>query len=199
MSVLAFAALLSVGQSVDNPNNHSSHFAQPPERVKWSVSRVLGDPASDTQFVQITAEIEPGWHVYSLTQSDEGPFPLRVSASTSAETKNVFSQPSKSEASKRKATNENRKWRVITGVRGPKPEVQPESPFGIPVEWYSGTAKFTVPLSRRDQNVGESTPGTASLVLRIRYQACSDRLCLPPRSVDLVAHQASMSSIGVLR
>ena len=137
MSVLASLALL-LGSNV------SFSAVQPGDKVKWTVSRVL--PArGDTQFVQIGAQIDAGWHVYSLTQQPDGPFPLRVTGAPAADGR--------------------ARWAVAGPISGPEPERLPTSPFGIPV-------------------AGAGTGGR-TVVLRVRYQACSDTLCLPPKTIEL--------------
>lgn len=141
---------------------------QPAERVRWVVGKVTQTARGDTQFVQLAAQIEPGWHVYSLTQQPDGPFPLRVSDG--------------------KPSTGSQGWAVAAAVKGPVPERQPTSAFGIPVEWYSGSPQFSVPLVRQ----GVSAHGVStSAVLRVRYQACSDTLCLPPKTVELSTRLAA--------
>lgn len=164
MSVLASIALL-IGSSVSSPP------AQPVERVKWVVTRVTRAAWGDTQFVQIGARIDPGWHVYSLTQQPDGPFPLRVTSAASATGSSI--------------------WSVAGTVKGPVPERQPTSPFGIPVEWYSGAPQFSVPLVATAGVGATGGAGTSTVVLRVRYQACSDTLCLPPRTIELSTRLAA--------
>ncbi|HEY0928432.1 MAG TPA: protein-disulfide reductase DsbD domain-containing protein [Gemmatimonas sp.] len=160
MSVLASIALL-IGSNV------SSLPVQPVERVKWAVTRVTRAVRGDTQFVQIGAQIDPGWHVYSLTQQPDGPFPLRVTSGPAS-------------------AGSNTPWTVAGTVKGPVPERQPTSPFGIPVEWYSGAPQFSVPLI-----ANAAASGTSTAVLRVRYQACSDTLCLPPKTIELSTRLAA--------
>lgn len=132
------------------------------------MGKVTQTARGDTQFVQLAAQIEPGWHVYSLTQQPDGPFPLRVTDG--------------------KPSTGSPGWAVAGAVKGPVPERQPTSAFGIPVEWYSGSPQFSVPLVRQ----GESAHGVSTLaVLRVRYQACSDTLCLPPKTVELSTRLAA--------
>lgn len=121
-----------------------------------AITRVTRAVRGDTQFVELGARIDPGWHVYSLTQDPDGPFPLRVTVPA--------------------PTGAASGWTIAGAVKGPAPERQPTSPFGIPVEWYSGAPQFSVPVV--------ATPGkgaNTTAVVRVRYQVCSDTLCLPPR------------------
>nr|NIN71488.1 hypothetical protein [Gemmatimonadota bacterium]NIO31171.1 hypothetical protein [Gemmatimonadota bacterium] len=54
---------------------------------------------------------------------------------------------------------------------------------GSPVELvsYAGTAVAYLPL----QVAGDAEPGEAAVELAVRYQACDDRYCYPPRTVPL--------------
>src|SRR5262249_1374411 len=46
---------------------------------------------------------------------------------------------------------------------------------------YEGTVRFTAPLD------GLPAPGAAPLRAALRYQACDDSHCLPPRTLELTA------------
>jgi thiol:disulfide interchange protein DsbD len=48
---------------------------------------------------------------------------------------------------------------------------------------YEGTVKLTAPLS------GTAAKDAGPLRAKLRYQACNDTTCLPPKTVDLVAEQ----------
>src|SRR5262245_14012296 len=52
---------------------------------------------------------------------------------------------------------------------------------GKPLLLYEGTVKLTAPLS------GTPAAGSPPLGASLRYQACNDTTCLPPRTIDLVA------------
>jgi thiol:disulfide interchange protein DsbD len=50
-----------------------------------------------------------------------------------------------------------------------------------PVLLYDGTVRFTAPLE------GEAAPGGPPVRASLRYQACDDTRCLPPRTLELTA------------
>jgi DsbC/DsbD-like thiol-disulfide interchange protein len=52
---------------------------------------------------------------------------------------------------------------------------------GKPLLLYEGTVKLTAPLS------GTPASGGPPLGASLRYQACNDTTCLPPRTIELVA------------
>lgn len=150
----ALFAVLSIGGSAAD----AQELRGEPQPVHWTVSApARAVTRGDIAAVTLTAVIERGWHVYSLTQPSGGPFALRVTLA--GDSALVLAEP----------------------VRGPAPEVVATSAFGVPVELYSGRSVFAVPI-----RVVTPTPGGATAArLAVRYQACTDRICLPPRTVEL--------------
>lgn len=131
--------------------------AQTPDPVHWTIGARSATVASgDTVSVIITAAIDPGFHVYALTQIDDGPYPLVIRAIEDASIK------------------------TASAVKGPKPTHFPTSSFGIPVEWYTTKAVFKVPL-----RIVSPTTSTVLARVSIRYQSCSKSLCLPPNTIEL--------------
>lgn len=131
--------------------------AQTPDPVHWTIgARTTPVSAGDTVSLKITAAIDPGFHVYALTQIDDGPYPLVIRAIEDASIK------------------------TSGAVRGPKPTHFPTSSFGIPVEWYTTKAVFNVPL-----RITSSATSTVLARISVRYQSCSKSLCLPPNTIEL--------------
>jgi thiol:disulfide interchange protein DsbD len=127
--------------------------------VKWSV--VGGNAARAViagRAVPITvqADIAKGWHIYSLTQQAGGPIPLRIG---------VQGPPDVS---------------LRGAVKGPKPEKYFDRNFGMTTELYSGSPRFTIPIA-----VAARARGARQVQVSARYQVCSDKLCLPPRTDTL--------------
>jgi DsbC/DsbD-like thiol-disulfide interchange protein len=125
--------------------------------VRWSV--VGGSAPHDvvsgrTVSITLQAVIAKGWHIYSLTQKPGGPIPLRLELVGGADV-------------------------VMRGVvDAPKPERTFDKNFGIETELYSGTPRFTVPVGVP----GKSPAGIRKFQIGARYQVCSDKVCLPPRT-----------------
>ena len=125
--------------------------------VKWKL--IGGDAtrrvvAGRTVALELQADIASGWHIYSLTQKTGGPIPLRINLSNSADV-------------------------AIRGrVSAPKPVRTFDKNFGLETELYSGRARFAVPVGVPVS----SASGVRSFQLEARYQACSDKLCLPART-----------------
>jgi thiol:disulfide interchange protein DsbD len=125
--------------------------------VKWSLVGAKAPRAvAAGRAVPITvqADIAKGWHIYSLTQKPGGPIPLRIELSGATDV-------------------------VVRGViKAPKPERYFDKNFGMTTELYSGSPRFTIPVAVP----GRTPSGARQLHVTARYQVCSDRLCLPPRT-----------------
>ena len=125
--------------------------------VKWSLvggNAPRAVTAGRAISVTVQAEIARGWHIYSLTQQSGGPIPLRI------------------------AVQGGRDVAVRGVIKAPKPEKYFDKNFGMTTELYSGTPRFTIPLAVP----GRTTHGVRQVQVTARYQVCSDKLCLPPRT-----------------
>ena len=114
--------------------------------------------------ITLQANIARGWHIYSLTQKPGGPIPLRLELQGAADV-------------------------LVRGViDAPKPERIFDKNFGIETELYSGTPRFTIPVGVP----GRSLTGIRRFQIAARYQVCSDKVCLPPRTdrLDIVLRVA---------
>src|SRR5579862_383130 len=130
----------------------SACFGQHLDPVQWSlrsdVQRVRpGDPIA----LHLTATIQPGWHLYSLTTPEGGPTP------TTAVLEGGTLQSA--------------------ALYEPAPERRFDPSFNLNTEIFSGQVILLVTGSV----VPTHTEGGLDVIADLRYQACSDRLCLPPR------------------
>jgi DsbC/DsbD-like thiol-disulfide interchange protein len=104
--------------------------------------------------ITVQADIAKGWHIYSLNQKPGGPIPLRIQLVGAPDV-------------------------IIRGViDAPKPERLFDSNFGIETELYSGSPRFSIPVGVP----GRAVTGSRQVHVAARYQVCSDKLCLPPRT-----------------
>jgi len=128
--------------------------------VHWSVvggSSARNVSSGRTVPITVQADIAKGWHIYSLTQRSGGPIPLRIDLIGAADV-------------------------LVRGIiKAPKPERLFDKNFGIETELYSGSPRFTIPVGVP----GRSPGGIRKFHIGARYQVCSDRLCLPPRTDSL--------------
>jgi DsbC/DsbD-like thiol-disulfide interchange protein len=105
----------------------------------------------------VQAEIAKGWHIYSLTQKPGGPIPLRLSVTGPTDL-------------------------MVRGIiNAPKPDRVFDKNFGLETELYSGSPRFTIPIGVS----GRAATGIRRFQIAARYQVCSDKLCLPPRTDKL--------------
>jgi Disulphide bond corrector protein DsbC. len=128
-----------------------------PTVVSWSATPVRATSrAPGEAMIRVRGNIIDRWHVYSMSQKPGGPKPL------------VFELEGGNEFS-------------IGPVKGPVPQKAYDAEFKMATETYSGAAEFLIPVRWKSA----LPAGTTELRLIIRYQACSDKLCLPPRKEAL--------------
>lgn len=114
--------------------------------------------AGDTFAVTVRAEVEPGWHLYSLDQPKGGPIATTIKVAEGSQFE-------------------------IVGKIGEvtKAKVQPDPNFiidGKPLEtkFFTDRAEFSVPLTALSDAAADS------IALDVRFQLCNDTFCLPPRT-----------------
>ena len=104
---------------------------------------------------KIVAQLKPGYHCNSDKPSDEYLIPLKLTWT-----------PAPLE---------------VAAVTYPPGQMEKYTFSEKPLSVYTGdfeiVTKFNVPSSAH--------PGPAVLTGKLRYQACTDRLCLPPKTVDV--------------
>jgi hypothetical protein len=172
MNKLAFLLLLPLSSAFDsrysdyaarqntdaNPAPVAARTSLRP--VRWTL--VGGSSAREvitgrTLPITVQADIAKGWHIYSLTQKPGGPIPLQLDLIGSADV-------------------------IIRGlINAPKPERAFDNNFGLETELYSGSPRFAIPVGV----AGRSLTGIRKFQVAARYQVCSDKLCLPPRTDKL--------------
>src|SRR5579862_2123608 len=133
--------------------------AAAPEPVEWKLTDGPGRPIKPGAHLSVTlqAKVQPGWHFYSLKPIANGPIPTRIWIPQG--------QPF-----------------MLAGIVQPPDALLVQDPgFNMEVETYEGQTDFTLPL-RVPSNLD---PGTQNLVVHVSYQACNNRLCLPPKEVKV--------------
>jgi len=110
-----------------------------------------------TFHVAIDATIPIGWHLYSVTQPPSGPITTTFSIGPEA----LFLQSGP--------------------IVSPAPRLAPDPNFGIVSEWYEDAAHFALPVAVAP----DAGAGWWESRVRVRYQTCTDRYCLPPREDTL--------------
>ena len=120
--------------------------------IRWTLE--AGSPAAtpgSTVLLQLRAQIEKGYHLYSFTTPPGGPI---------------------------RTTAELRPNPAVGGFRlyQPTPKRHVDPTFGIPVETFEDSVSFPLLATlRKTADSGNFTP-----TVQVRYQACSSEICLPP-------------------
>lgn len=107
--------------------------------------------------VKLLAAVQDGWHLYSLRPMAEGPIATRIWIA------------------------EGQPFSLAGAVLAPDPRVTQDASFGMEVELYEGEVEFTLPVRAA---AGAAT-GVQKLVVTASYQACNNKLCLPPKMVKV--------------
>lgn len=104
---------------------------------------------------KITAQLRTGYHCNSNTPSDDYLIPLKLTWGPAPLT--------------------------ASGVVYPKPQMEKYAFSDKPLSVYTGDFDIVTKFKVSDSAV----PGPAVLSGKLRYQACTDRMCLPPKTVDV--------------
>jgi hypothetical protein len=107
------------------------------------------------QNLDLTVQVKNGFHVNSTTPDDEYLIPLRLTFTSGA--------------------------LQVADISFPKPKMKKFEFATKPMSVYEGdirtTAKLKIPAN--------APAGIQTLVGKLRYQACNDRMCLPPRTLEI--------------
>jgi DsbC/DsbD-like thiol-disulfide interchange protein len=135
--------------------------ADPPTRpdpVKWAIAAAPAQVKAGQFFrVTLVARIAEGWHLYSMDRKEGGPIPTTI-------------------------TLPGPQWFRLSGrVEPPVGITSFDEGFEMEVETYLGEAEFLLPI----ETLPGVKPGEVTLKFAARYQACDNRECLPPKTVQL--------------
>jgi len=132
---------------------------QAPTPIRWSAQpRAPDATASGVIMVQVTAEIDEGWHLYALDAVEAGPIPTRFSAGPA----DAF-------------TLQNR------DIEKEEPKRALDPNFSVETAYYEGSATFGLPIVV----AGGVTSGEHRLEVTVRFQACTTRICLRPQTATM--------------
>lgn len=126
--------------------------------VEWAAIASAPKPGPENTTLvdlQVQLTVTGGWHVYSLTQTTGGPTAMTVKVAPPYE--------------------------ISGDIAGPPGDKAKDPNFGIVTETYSGEQIFRIPL--RLASAASLNP--PPIEVKIRSQACSDKLCLPARTTTL--------------
>ena len=133
-------------------------FALAQNPTKWTLeSDAKGKAlkASEKFKAALKAEIEDGWHLYALEQSEGGPIPTTVKVA------------------------ENVPFILEGKVTTPEPITQFDPNFNIDTKFFAKQAQFNLPLQATADAKGDD------LAINVRFQLCNDTFCLPPKTLKV--------------
>jgi thiol:disulfide interchange protein DsbD len=133
--------------------------AAPPDPVAWKITDCPVKPVNaGTNFsVTVMATVTPGWRIYSTKSVARGPTATRV------------------------WVNPGQPFPPAGIIRATTPHRLQDPAFNKEMEAYEDEAQFFLPL-RVPFN---ADTGSQMLVVRLTYQACNDKTCLPPKTVRI--------------
>ncbi len=133
--------------------------------VRWTMK----DDIRGKEFVKdatveavLVANIDGGWHLYSLDQPKGGPIATTVKVSEGAP------------------------FELAGEVSTPEPITEFDPNFKLETSFFVDSAEFAVPLRALEASSGENVG------IDIRYQLCNDRLCLPPKTMRITLDGATV-------
>ena len=125
-------------------------FAQKLDPVQWKAEAPLAAAPGSTVLIKVTATIEPGWHLYSLTTPKPSiPTTLKLAENAVFATADPFQL---------------------------KPALKVD-PNGAQAEQFTDRADFYLKATLRP----DAPAGVATVAVQVRYAACDDKQCLPPK------------------
>ena len=142
-------------------------FAQRLDPIQWTLtSDAASAPAGASVTLHLKATFQEGWHLYSLTTPKGGPIPTTAA---------LAGNPAVASAR----------------IYQPPPVRKFDGNFNLDTETFEKEVDFPVvaTLSR------DVKPGPVDLTANVRYQACNERQCLPPRS-KTAAYRLSVDGLA---
>jgi len=124
-----------------------------PDPVQWALTLKSDSVKPGGKVLAtLTATIQPGWHMYSLTTPKGGPNPTSVALADNP---------------------------AIAGLKifQPKPESQMDTAFKLVTETFVNELPLTLEITTKP----DAAAGPVDLEAQVRYQACQNTLCLPPK------------------
>jgi thiol:disulfide interchange protein len=133
--------------------------AKAPDPVQWTLAfDAKSAPPGAHVLARLSAKVDSGWHVYSLTTPKGGPNPTTAS---------IADNP------------------AVAGFKiyQPKPEKKFDAGFGIDTETFAGEVALLFDIELKK----DAAAGPAEINAQVRYQCCDDKSCLPPKTKQAAA------------
>jgi hypothetical protein len=107
--------------------------------------------------LELSAEVQQGWHVYALSQPPGGPIALRVTV------------------------DDNGVARLAGTPSGTAPEETHDPRFNLDTRFYTRSFIVRVPVYVNQH----AAAGRQLIPVSVRFQTCSERECQPPKTIHL--------------
>jgi hypothetical protein len=130
----------------------------PNSTVQWAafVISTAAVTHGRTATVELSADVQEGWHVYALTQPPGGPTALHVTL------------------------DDNDVAQLVGVPSATIPEKRHDASFDLETQFYSHSFALRLPV-----RLMQPAAGRQLIPVSVRFQTCSDRECQPPRTVHL--------------
>jgi hypothetical protein len=112
---------------------------------------------ANTAAIMLSATVDDGWHVYAISQPSGGPTPLKISTPAGAP------------------------FELAKPVQEVKVTRHEDPSFKMETVYYLKAMSFHLDLKK------SGTAAVDAIPVDVRFQACNDRLCLPPYTAHLTA------------
>ncbi len=149
--------------------------AQRLDPVQWTLtSEAAKAPPGATIPLKLTAKLEEGWHLYSLTTPPGGPNPTTAVIAENAAV-------------------------ASTKIYQPKPDRKFDQNFGVDTETFDKEAVFLLDTTIKK----DAAVGPLDLIAQVRYQACNATMCLPPKkksaevNVEIAPSAAAPAALAI--
>jgi hypothetical protein len=141
------------------PNCVPSRSQLPTDPVQWRVDDDSSHPVhrGATSSLRVDAHIKEGWHVYGSAQLEGGPTPLKASL------------------------EENPIASLIGKIDGSEPLKFHDTSFNLETTVYKTDFFLNIPVRLKS----DAPTGVGAIPVSIRYQSCSERTCMPPKTIHL--------------
>ena len=159
-------AALTIGVAL---MSSAAHAQVPDEPIHWALATEKPDAKTTrggTITLALTATIDEGWHLYSLSLPAGGPIPTRITVPTGQE------------------------FTAAGDVIEPAALSAFDSNFNMTLEFFEEKATFGVPLKASMAAGWGDVPARVA----ISYQTCNDKFCLPPKQVVVTTQVKVMPS-----
>ena len=157
------------GGLFDTGVSASGGFADPAKALDVTASFSLAPQKSGSEnaarfgAIFVTADISPGWHIYSVTQPPGGPIATTITVAPSEAKGHEIGGPFKSDV---------------------EPEKKTVAAFGATVvETHHGKLTWRAPL----KIAAGTDPSTLEIKGSLRAQPCTENSCLPPKNYPFAA------------